>query len=249
MTQSAYTTSLTPSQSFKGCSTRQFSASIAYMLLRDFAVRHPGVEVSPPAGPTAMPADALALLAPNILPSRPFLIAQDLHSALPGQRHLSRWFAGQLLDSALVREVSALDRLAALLHLTVLPPKRSHQGTWFAPTLTSSGMNGLAPHYQDDPAWGALLELVDDEVTVWVRDHVRNAFIHRRRWPSALTSEAVLIYSHMDEAGEYRYDESPGLTASQHLAVVRMTWESILTPAIESSAQLVERASANRKRG
>lgn len=79
--------------------------------------------------------------------------------------------------------------------------------------------------------------LASDEVTEWVRVRIRNAFIHRRRWPSALTSEAIAVYSHLDETGEYVRAEWTGLTAPEHLALVRMTWEAVLTPAVA----LVER--------
>jgi hypothetical protein len=68
----------------------QFSASVAYMLLRDFAVRHPGAETLAPPGPTAMPVQALALLAPHIAPTRPFLIMDNVHAELPGPQYLSR---------------------------------------------------------------------------------------------------------------------------------------------------------------
>jgi hypothetical protein len=78
---------------------------------------------------------------------------------------------------------------------------------------------------------------------VWVREHIRNAFIHRRRWPSALTSDAVVVYSHIDNAGDYVRDEQAGLTAPQHLALVRMAWENILTPATQLTRELLEAVS------
>ena len=217
----------------------RFSASMSYMLLRDYAVRHPAAEATPPQGPSAIPVEALALLAGHIPATRPLLLTQDLHAEIPGPRHLSRWLAGQLLDSALVRAISALDRLAALIHLAAIEPKLNSRGEWFAPILSEAALKEAAPHYRGQAAWDELMHLASDEATVWVREQVRNAFIHRRRWPSALTSEAVAIYSHLDEMGNYVHDERAGLSAPQHLALVRMTWEKILTPATALVDQLL----------
>lgn len=217
----------------------RFGACVSYMLLRDFAVRHQAAETTPPKGPPAIPVEALALLAGHIPPTGPSLLLKDLHAEISGSRHLSRWLAGQLLDSALVRAVSALDRLAALVSLAAAAPKLNRRGEWFAPTLSEASLADVATYYRGAAAWDELMELSSDEATVWVREQVRNAFIHRRRWPSALTSEAVAVYSHFDKAGNYVRDERAGLTAPQHLALVRMTWEKILSPATELVDQLL----------
>jgi hypothetical protein len=210
------------------------------MLLRDFAVRHPDFETVAPPGPSAVPVEVLALLAGHVPPTRAFVLTQDLHAEIPGPRYMSRWLAGQLLDSALVREISALDRLSALVYLAAVESKTTDRGEWFAPILSEKGLKDAADHSQDREAWSALMALASDEVTVWLREHIRNAFIHRRRWPSALTSEAVAVYSYLDENGEYVRGERNGLRAPQHLALVRMTWEEVLTPSVALVQRLFE---------
>lgn len=209
----------------------QFNYALAYMLLRDFAVRNPGAETVPPPAPPPIPVQALALLSASIPPTRASLLTQDLHAEMPGSRYLSRSLAGQLLDGALIRAISALDRLAALVQLAVIDPKVV-PGNWFAPILSSKDLKGAAKRYQDRDAWDGLMSLAADEVTQWLRQDIRNGFIHRRRWPSALTSEAVAVYSHFNATGEYVHDERAGLSAPQHLALVRLAWSEMLAPGV-----------------
>jgi hypothetical protein len=75
-----------------------------------------------------------------------------------------------------------------------------------------------------------------------VREHIRNAFIHRRRGPSVLTSEEVAVYSHADAAGATRYATSRDAPHPSTLAMARMVWERILAPATAHTAGLLTKA-------
>lgn len=216
----------------------QFSTCMSYMLLRDFAVNGRG---DIPTPDFTMPEHVKALLVPYVPLTRASGLLDDLHSALSGDRHLSRWLAGMLLDGALIKQVSVLDRLATLLELAAGKPLRTQKGSgrWMAPVFSRKELDRLAGYYSATPEWVNLCELAEDEVTVWIRDEVRGGLIHRRRLPSALVGDAVLNYSHLDSEHQYIQDERPGLTAPEHLGLVRMAWDHILKPAVGNTALLL----------
>ncbi|MER6936171.1 hypothetical protein ABTX24_17425 [Nocardioides sp. NPDC127514] len=216
----------------------QFSTCMAYMLLRDFTVNGPDGTSAPDF---AMPEHVKALVAPYVPLTQASRLLDDLHGTLSGDRHLSRWLAGMLLDGALIKQVSVLDRLATLLELATGKPLRTQKGSgrWMAPVFSKKELDRLAGYYSAIPAWVSLCELAEDEVTVWVRDEVRGGLIHRRRLPSALAGDVVLNYSHLDSDHRYIQDEQAGLTAPEHLGVVRMAWDQILEPAVGNTALLL----------
>lgn len=61
-------------------------------------------------------------------PSDPITLLHKPDTKLAGDRVLSLWFAGQLLDSALFRSVAVLDRLATLLWCASGRPLRKVRG-------------------------------------------------------------------------------------------------------------------------
>lgn len=212
----------------------EFSTGMAHLLLRDFAARNPSVSTSPNY---ALPEDVNALLSAYLPRISVGDLLSDLHRKIPGDRYLSRWLAGMLLDGALVKQVAVLDRMATLLELATGAPLRA--GRWIAPVFSARDLDRSAGYYGEDPAWNRLHELANDEVTIWIRDEVRGGLVHRRRWPSSLAGDETLTYGYLNSEGEYVSDEHPGLTAGKHLALVEMTWNRILAPAVRGTASVL----------
>jgi len=121
-----------------------------------------------------MPRAAIALLAPYAgnTPS-PIALLANPTSAMLGNRVLGGWWAAQQLDSALIRGIASLDRLAILLYCGAdrdIGEKAPAFRLWSLRQLTS---------WEDRVEWRELLELVDSEFFKWVNDFVRNGFVHR----------------------------------------------------------------------
>ncbi len=99
----------------------RFEAAFACLLLEDYRAKRdrgeaPSGERPDALTPGVMDAEVLAVLSRYMRePPSPAQLLSSPYVEVSGGRILSDWFAGQLLDSALVREVAASDRLATLL--------------------------------------------------------------------------------------------------------------------------------------
>lgn len=174
-------------------------------------------------------------------PPSPSLLASDLHREILGGRHLSRWLAGQLLDSAMVRAISALDRVATMLHVRAgLPVARFKDGTPKLPVFDTEALRSLNSAYQQYPAWEDLRAVTRDDAYKFVRAY-RNNNVHQRRWPSELHGEKTLSYwdaGAPNEDGpqpERRYE---GLTAVESINLAIGTWNEILRAVIHAGGRL-----------
>lgn len=217
----------------------RFEVGTAAMLLVDFATRHPAevesmrsrADSSSDAG---IPVVVLGLLAPDFRETPPpSAIARDLHQAIGSHRHLSRWFAGQLLDGAIVRGVSCLDRLATLLKLAT-----SHSVPQRMPGFTAATLRGLEGRFENREPLAELITLAEHELFLWVKG-IRDGHIHRRRWPSALHGDGKIVYGGDQPDGQYVSTVYDGLTAQEHLGTVLAIWRELLTPAVAASGLLL----------
>ena len=223
----------------------RFEVGLAVMLLVDFAERCPA-EVerlnSPRPWPhsVGIPTIAMALLTPHARPHpSPSSLTERLHESMGPDRHLSRWFAGQLLDSALVRVLSCLDRLATLLQLSSgRGVARTARGTLRMPAFGPAFVRELRASLGDREPLDRLDGVAQHELLAWAKD-VRNGQIHARRWPSMLHGERKVVYSWEDENGTYQSLSSEGLTAQEHVGMLRALWEHALTPAVVATSDLV----------
>ncbi|WP_426594405.1 hypothetical protein ACPPVS_02550 [Cellulomonas sp. McL0617] len=223
----------------------RFSVGAAVMLLADFSERCPEEAarlVAPQDWPhsAGMPASVVALLLPYVprtLP--PSALADRLHESMGAERHLSRWFAGQLLDSSLVRQISCLDRIATLMHLAAgLPIASTRRGELRMPSFTQNFFDRSRSHFEARPEWIEFEALGKHELLEWAKA-VRDGYVHRRRWPSALHGDRKVVYGWTDSAGDYQTATSDGLTAQQHVAVLVAMWNEVLNPAVRSAGALL----------
>ena len=227
----------------------RFEIAFATMLTSDYRVRNPVEQEKPEpleevGGVSGMTlsTEILAVLSPYAPPPpSPSLLAIDLHREMLGGRHLSRWLAGQLLDSAMVRAISALDRVATMLHVRAgLSVPRYKDGTPKLPTFDADALRKLNFAYQPHPAWEDLRAVARDDVFKFVRAY-RNNNVHQRRWPSELHGEKSLSYwdaGAPPEDGPQPERRLEGLTAMQTINLEIATWNEILRPAIHAGGRL-----------
>ncbi len=152
---------------------------------------------------------------------------------LGGARFLGSWWAGQLIDSAVVRGISALDRVAILLTCVArridirrMPAFRLHE------------LRRLSDAYESDGEWTTLLALAENEVFRFVKD-ARDGHVHRRRLPAELHGDFVT--SGRDT--EARYISTVGMDPDLHLAVVTALFRDVIVPAISAAGAMIARRS------
>lgn len=176
-------------------------------------------------------------------PPAPTELFGDPHRKVAGRRYLSRWVGAQLLDSALLRVLSSLDRVATLLHLRAGLGIPTHKdGTYRLPTFGSGANKAVEPVYGEHDAWPSYSALTTNELYKLIK-RFRNGAIHHRRWPSELHGEVELLYR---DAGSGQRGPAPerrykGLEAQEHLALPIASWHEVLTPAVLHGARLLSR--------
>jgi hypothetical protein len=187
--------------------------------------------------------EILAVLSSHMSPPpSPSLLTTDLHRAMSGDRHLSRWLAGQLLDGAMLRTLSALDRVATMLHIRAglkIPTRKD--GSPRLPAFGKEELRAIRPAFADHEALQELRELAAHDLYRFVKRY-RDGTVHHRRWPSELHGETTLAYwdagapkngTHLPER---RHD---GLTAAEHVAMALATWNLVFLPAVHAGGRLV----------
>jgi hypothetical protein len=159
-----------------------------------------------------------------------------------GGRYLSRWLAGQLLDSAILRALSCMDRVATILHLRAgLPIDKRKDGSLHLPSYNRGELCKLQPHYKERAAWKELNAICDHPIYAFIK-RFRDGNVHRRRWPSELHGESRLTYWDGSAPPEVRpspeeaYD---GISAHTHLALLVAAWANVLQPTIDAGGRLL----------
>lgn len=220
----------------------RFEAAFALMLLVDFSERRPD-EVerlqTDPTFPKDFPVgvDVMALLAPYTLSlPPPSSIATRLHANTVGDTHLSRWVAGQLLDSAILRAMSCLDRIATMLHIAARRPIATKaDGSYRLPAFEREYLKRLTVAYSGRSGWDDLRHLLQDPLYKLLK-RIRDEQVHYRRWPSALHGGRLVGYFSSDadglEQGVAGEDIiQAALTAQEHLAAVTASLNHLVKPA------------------
>lgn len=156
---------------------------------------------------------------------------RDPHQEMTGLRILSRWAAGQMIDSALIRGVAACDRLATLLWARAERPlPRTRAGLARLPTFTPRQLAELDDAYDQRAEWGELTGIAASEFYETVR-RLRNGFTHERRTYSELHGERIVSSS-----GGPTYE---GIDAGLHLAFGPAFAAEVLRPAVEHTGRLL----------
>jgi hypothetical protein len=177
---------------------------------------------------------AVALRYAREAPS-PVMLFRDPHTRMGGGRVVGTWFAGQLLDSALVRGVAACDRLATLLWARALLPIPER-----LPAFRPRYLDRLEPLYGHHRAWRVLRALEQDDTWTFAKD-LRDRFAHARRDRSALHGEPLGAY--FDEPA------SRGLDGYEHFAVAAAFYDSVLRRAVRVTERLLRGSPAAQRPG
>lgn len=228
----------------------RFEIAFATMLTSDYRARHPLEDSSQPApvvNNMSLSIELLAALAPYAAqPPSPSRLTSALHSDISGNRQLSRWLAAQLLDSAILRCMSNLDRVATMLHIRGgLALEKRADGSPRLPSFDITELKKMRQAYGTHPAWPCLREIATHELYKFIKRY-RNGTVHHRRWPSELHGEAQLSYW---DAGAPTTEESPperrydGLSAVNHIGLTLATWNELVKPAVEAGGRLMTPAS------
>lgn len=168
------------------------------MLLVDFRVHRDMGEVEvadEPNNNIDMPMQILAVLTSYAAPPpSPTALLRSLHQPIPGQRYLSRWLAAQLLDGAILRALSCMDRVVTMLHLRAgLVVEKRRDGTLHLPSFTRQGLRLLRPVYEKHSAWSEFTAILDNPIYELIK-RFRDGMVHHRRWPSELHGESRVSY-------------------------------------------------------
>jgi len=168
-----------------------------------------------------------ALLAPysGFLPMPSKLISEPT-APTPGLRILGGWWAGQLIDSAILRGLSALDRVATILFLAADQPISETR----MPAFRSDELRKLRNSYAGEE-WNRLRELTHHELFLFVKDY-RDGFIHRQRKPMQLHGDHTTFGA---DGTIYQ-----GIEASMHFALLPALHQHVMRPACELAGRLVD---------
>jgi hypothetical protein len=185
------------------------------------------------AGGVAVLTVAHALLAPYMRPNPgPSQLITHPDQPIAGQRVLGGWWAAQLFDSALIRGLACLDRLAIVLHCAAGKPLVRDRQTkeLRLPAFRASYLQAVADAY-DPTQWAKLTALLDHEIFKLVKRY-RDGFVHQRRISMELHGEYPDARD--TAAGRIRV-----LSPDQHLALVIAFHKLVLTPACVLAADLI----------
>lgn len=174
----------------------------------------------------------LALLAgygQNTLPPDQLLL--DPTAALGGHRVLGGWWAAQLLDSAIIRGIAVLDRVAILLHCIA-----GHIDSRRMPAFRAHYLDRLTTVFGADPEWETLHGLGRSEIFLFVKD-MRDGHVHRMRLPAEL--HGAFVTGGIDAGG--RYQSTLGADPDIQWALATALFQDVICPAIEAAGAIVAR--------
>ncbi len=181
-----------------------------------------------------IPIAAMALLTPYLAPiPAPSTLFTTPHIGFAGERFLSLWFAGQLIDAGLVRVVAALDRVAIVLWSSAGMPIPVSQRTSH-PAFRPTYLRRLAGVYSTNE-FGAVLKLTEHEL-YGVLVSVRNGFTHSRRIISELHGHYRVAYESTDPRGVV----TQAIDKRTHMAILLACYNEVLRPAVNSATSCLE---------
>jgi hypothetical protein len=227
----------------------RFEAVLGLALLRDYVIKRdrgdaPALKLTGDArfDQMAWPAETVVVMQRYARqPPNPSQIFRDPHQQIAGGRIFSRWFAAQLVDSALYRGIAACDRLAILLRCQAgLPIETTTHGEQRQPSFTPGDMREIGREYATTADWAGLYALTSNSLFDFIKQQ-RNGFTHQRRTPSELHGERAIVYAADDGADE---EVAPTMDAQTHYTLAPAFYNEVVLTAIElTRAIIVESAS------
>src|SRR5450759_1695732 len=146
----------------------------------------------------------------------PVTLFYEPHTKLAGDRILSLWFAGQLLDSALFRSVAVLDRLAALLWCAAGKTLREVRGKPHLPAFRKAYLDQLTGFFPTE-AWDTLYSLTVHPLFDLLMD-TRNGFTHSHRQFSELHGHYRVAYNVQGDGKQLQISQA--IDKETHRAIV-----------------------------
>jgi hypothetical protein len=222
----------------------RFSALLAVTLLRDYSLKRERGDAPPTPGAVdarfdnmAWPVEVVAVMRGYATePPNAAELFEDPHQQMSGNRILSRWFAAQLIDSALYRGIAACDRMAILLRCQAgLPVKVTSKGERRQPSFSKSHLKALNSSYATTPVWKRLVDLATSPLFEFVRQE-RNGFTHERRRPSELHGERAIVYGSQGSGPE---ETVFPLDAASHYALAPAFYNEVLCKALAMTRELI----------
>lgn len=158
----------------------RFLSAISWAYLQDmsedfkvFADSQPPISITGLVG---------ALLAPHVNHDNPPSILFDNPSSkISRNRLIGTWFAGNLLDSAIIRQLAVIDRVLAILYVSVGIQISTFQETGepIYPTLSANALAKLKQNISEEDS-ASLAEIFGSQEFANLKDF-RNRFLHRHR--------------------------------------------------------------------
>jgi hypothetical protein len=214
----------------------RFEASLAAVYIIDLGEKISLKERADgePSAPFSMPGMALSLLSPK-LGDKPLLtqLFSEPSTPLAGHRVLAGWFTAQLIDSALMRSIAALDCITVLLWSAAGRSfKRDREDNLIFPTFSKVAMNSLKREYRSKVAWPGLYELTDHSCLQRIRPYNRG-FVHRRRMPMQLHGGPEL---NVTFGGE---DVMPTVSVQDQVAMIMDFYREVLRVAAHLADEIL----------
>ena len=226
----------------------RFSALLAVTLLRDYRIKCDRSEVAPVklSGDEQLrrmpvPAEVIVVMKRySRQPPSADELFDNPHQQIAGGRILSRWFAGQLIDSALYRGIAACDRLAILLRCQAgLSVTMTKSGEPRQPTFSRHALTQMKGSYPEASALTALIALTGNPLLDFVRQE-RNGFTHSRRSPSELHGESAIVYGSQGPGEESVVGVMDGET---HYLLAPAFYNEVLVKALDGTRAVIVESS------
>jgi len=164
-------------------------------------------------------------------PPFPEGLLSDPAQPIAGMRLLGGWWAAQVLDTALVRGWSILDRVASMLACAagaVVDEERM-------PAFRPSELRKLNGAYGTQADWLALKGLFSNLLFDFTKDY-RDGFIHRKRLPMQMHGAHIVV----EPDGTRRR----GIDSEDHVDLVLAFYNEIVVPCCSLGARLVSTVDA-----
>lgn len=205
-----------------------FEAAVAATYLQTTQAKRHSVRAERTSGLKAVPLSSTirALLSPYLAPlPMPSALLSDPNADVPGFRVLGGWWAAQLIDSAFLRGLAALDRIASMLYLASEHEVDEDR----MPAFRAPELRRLNDHYGGE-SWTSMRALLQDPIFEFVKSY-RDGFVHRHRLPMELHGD----HTALGPGGEvYR-----GIEPKDHFSLVLAFHERVLKQACELAGTLV----------
>lgn len=227
----------------------RFEAVLGLALLRDYVIKRdrgdaPTLGLSGDEAFDRMPWPAETIVVTKRYarePPNPEQFFSTPHQQIAGGRILSRWFAAQLIDSALYRGIAACDRLAILLRCQAgLPVETTKRGERRQPSFTPGAMGEIGKELGNATDWTVLYELTSNALFDFIKQQ-RNGFTHERRTPSELHGERAILYGAVDDVAQ---EIVPAMDAQTHYALAPAFYNEVLVRAVAWTRSIIREHAA-----